>query len=288
MSELDVHESGETGGTGEQEGGHEYAQDVLDEAREGGWKPQDEMKDPSRYVDPETFVKRGREILPIVHKNNERLKKEVEALKSQVNTANLSVKKLQEYHAALEQKAYERAVRDLKAQKKEAIESGDFSTVAEIEDQIDIMKESKPQPLEEPKPQAAPGIPPILQNWMEENKSWYNDDNTEMLDYANAVSIRLRRQDPDNKVVGETFLDSVLKAVKKQFPEKFGTKRSAASAVEGGNPGGSSTRSGTKLADLPPEARAAYKDLATEDWYKDLAKSQKMTTEQLYIQDYGM
>lgn len=263
-------------------------QEILDEALAEGWRPEDEYNGKAPWVDAETFVKRGREINPILKKNNDRLLAEIKALKAEVDSSKMSVKKLEEHNASIEAKAYERALKDLKAQRREAMKQGDLDAAVDIEDAIETMEESKPQPVAVEQAGAEPKIDPVFTAWATQNKSWYNDQNPEMLDYANAVGLRLRRQDGDNKLVGEPFLEEILKAVKKQFPEKFTSRREAASAVEGSSGGRSSGNGDTRMADLPAEARAAFKELAKEEWYVSLAKSQKMTPEQLYIKDYTL
>lgn len=284
-------EGGESGGSleaGEQSQG--VPQEILDEAMAEGWRPEEEYNGKAPWVDAETFVKRGREINPILKKNNDRLLAEIKSLKAEVDSSKMSVKKLEEHNANIETKAYERALKDLKTQRREAMKQGELDAAMDIEAAIEDMEENKPQPVVvEEQLQNAPKIDPVFTEWATRNKSWYNDQNPDMLDYANAVGLRLRRQDADNKMVGEPFLDEILKAVKKQFPEKFTSRREAASTVEGSSGGrGSSGNGDTRLADLPPEARAAFKELAKEEWYVSLAKSQKLTPEQLYIKDYTL
>jgi hypothetical protein len=274
-------ELNEVGGAAE----NQIPQEILDEATSGGWKPQEDYHGKGEWVDAETFVKRGREILPLLNKNNDRLKKEIDSLRNELTESKLGVKKLQEYHAQVEQKAYDRALKDLKLQRRGAMQAGDTVAALDIEEEIADLEKSKPVvEVAAPAKAETPAIDPILTDWIEENKDWYSTKNEEMMDYANAVSLRLRRNDPNNELTGRQFLNEVKKAVKKGFPDFFGKP---VSAVEGGSNG--STRSsgqGSRLADLPSEARAAYKELAKEDWYQDLAKSQKITTEQLYLQDY--
>lgn len=284
-------EGGESGGSLDATGQEQSVpQDILDEAMAEGWRPEEEYNGKAPWVDAETFVKRGREINPILKKNNDRLLAEIKALKAEVDSSKMSVKKLEEHNANIETKAYERALKDLKTQRREAMKQGELDAAMDIEAAIENMEENKPQPVAvEEALQNAPKIDPVFTEWATRNKSWYNDQNPDMLDYANAVGLRLRRQDADNKMVGEPFLDEILKAVKKQFPEKFTSRREAASTVEGSSGGrGSSGNGDTRLADLPPEARAAFKELAKEDWYVSLAKSQKLTPEQLYIKDYSL
>jgi hypothetical protein len=281
-----------SGGGGNDGGSHDDngQAELIAEARADGWKPEEEYTGKGQWVDAETFVKRGREINPILKKHNDKLMQEIRTLKAAVDSSQMSVKALQEHNAKIEENAYKRAIADLKTQRRTAMVQGDLETAVTIEDEIESLEKEKPAPKAKEEAASAPKVDPALTEWVEENKSWYNDQNTEMLDYANVVGIRLRRQDPENLVTGKPFLEKILAAVKKQFPEKFGSKRKEGSPVEGGG-GGGGTRSpsgngGTRMADLPADARAAFKDLAKEDWYIDLAKSQKLTPEQLYIKDY--
>lgn len=264
-------------------------QKTIDEAMSDGWKPKEHFHGPDdQWVDAETFVKRGREINPILRRNNEKLHKEIAALKNQLDTTNLSLSKVQEYHSKLEERVYERAIRDLKAQRKVARSEGDDDKVDELEEQLEDMQTNKPVAHEPAK--AAPAMDASLTDWMEEQKGWFNNQNQDMMDYANAVGIRLRREDPDNHLLGKDFLDKITSAVRKQYPEKFGNRRGAPAAVGGGgesaSSSGSSGSSGKGLNSLPPEARQAYKELSREQWYVDLAKKNKMTTEQMYVSDY--
>lgn len=264
-------------------------QKILDEASADGWKPKEYFHGPEeQWVDAETFVKRGREINPILRKNNEKLQREIASLKAQLDTTNLSLSKVQEYHNKLEERVYERAIKDLKAQRKTARSEGDDERVDELEEQLEDMQGNKPVAQEPAK--ATPAMDASLTDWMEDQKSWFNNQNQDMMDYANAVGIRLRREDPDNKLIGKDFLDKITSAVRKQYPEKFGNRRGAPAAVGGGGESASSSgataSSGKGLGSLPPEARQAFKELSREKWYIDLAKKNKMTPEQMYVNDY--
>src|SRR5258708_7320220 len=101
-------EGGESGSsleaTGQEQG---VPQEILDEAMAEGWRPEEEYNGKAPWVDAETFVKRGREINPILKKNNDRLLAEIKALKAEVDSSKMSVKKLEEHNANIETKAYE-------------------------------------------------------------------------------------------------------------------------------------------------------------------------------------
>ena len=60
-------------------------QDFDSEARAQGWVSQEEFRGNEKdWVDAETFVKRGREILPILRKNNEHLLRDLNATKEEL------------------------------------------------------------------------------------------------------------------------------------------------------------------------------------------------------------
>ncbi|CAB4183418.1 hypothetical protein UFOVP1078_64, partial [uncultured Caudovirales phage] len=62
--------------------GSEVDASVIQEAVSQGWVSKDKYRgDEKDWVDAETFVKRGREILPILRKNNENLLKELNQTK---------------------------------------------------------------------------------------------------------------------------------------------------------------------------------------------------------------
>ena len=59
---------------------------VEEEARAQGWVGKDEFRgSDDDWVDADTFVKRGKEIMPILRKNNEKLLKELEDERDKIN-----------------------------------------------------------------------------------------------------------------------------------------------------------------------------------------------------------
>lgn len=302
MSTLDVEgggagEEGVDGGEGQQQPQQEPNWEAM--ARPEGWRPKEQFRgNPDDWVDAKTFVQRGREINPILRKNNERLQAEIQGVREELKEALSAVKSLQEYNAKVEQKAFERAMARLKQEKKAALAAGDHETAAELDEQLDELRDAKPTPAPAapaPAPAAAkdPKSDPVLKAWMDENASWYNEDpeNEEMVAYANSVSQIIRKHDPKmERFRGQSFLDELKRRVVKQFPDRFGRRTGSASMVEGaGGPGGGAAGGGgaKSLASLPADARAQYKQLASEKWYQDLAKSQKLTPEQMFMRDYG-
>lgn len=283
MSDLELNEGGEGGGDDA----------VQAEARREGWKPKEEYNGPEEnWVDAETFVRRGREINPILKKNNSRLQAELASLRAELGETKNSLKQVQEYHTELEKKAYERAYKTLKAELKSARREGDPDMVEELEEQLDNLKEQDPTKKAPPPPAPPPNADdpmknPVFAEWAGENP-WFTGGDEDMIDYANGVGARLQRQG----LKGRPFLDKITEAVQKQFPDKFkGGNKGKPSLVEPGGNGGTGGSGGSggrsvSIRSLPADAQQAYRDLSKEKWYQDLAKSQKLTTEQLYVKDY--
>ena len=240
--DLSTGMSSQDGGT--VPGTVEVDDETLSEAKRQGWVPKEEYSGPEdKWVDAETFVKKGKEINALLRKDNDFLKREVAEMKSTMN-------EFKKFHADTEKRAYERAMADLREQKKEAISSGDGDKVLQIDDAIDELKAQKPEPVK-----VAPQIDPAFVQWNEENK-WFGTDK-ELTDEANLIGEVIKKRNPT--MIGSEFLEEVTKRVKKAYPEKFTNgNRSRPSPVEGAT--AAKVTSGTRgktFNDLPAEAKAA-------------------------------
>lgn len=268
--------------------------DVEQEARTLGWLPKEQFKgDPAKWTDAETFVARGKEIMPILRKNNERLLAEVGTVRTQLNEVQTALKEATEsleefrkYNEETSRRAYERAVRDLRAQKVEAIKEGDGEKVVEIEDamaQLDAQsKKVTSAPAPAPKPAAAapapaPEIHPDFKAWEQDNKAWLAEPEKQA--YAQSVAGFVRAQNPT--LQGRAFLDEITKMVEKHFG---GTPTAKSEGGEGS--GGFGPRGGSRTyADLPAEAKAACDRMEArlvgenrafktrDEWRKNYAKN---------------
>ena len=256
--------------------------ELEQEAKELGWVPQENFKgDPSKWVDAETFVARGKEVMPILRKNNERLLGEVETLKGSVTElksaltqAQESLEEFRKYNEDVAKKSYEKAVRELKEQRKTALKEGDGERVVVIEEALEELdeqeKSARPAPkAPEAKPQPAPAtLHPDYKAWEADNASWLKDE--EKKTYAMSMAQYLRST---TKATGREFLDLVSAEVESRFGRANGTSK-----VEGGTR--ETGRSGRNYSDLPLEARQACDRMAgklvgpnrafrsMEDWRK--------------------
>ena len=255
------------------------------EARAQGWVAAEEFRgSESDWVDAETFVRRGKEIMPILRKNNEKLLKELGEARKIAEEARESAKEFREY----QKQQFEKKTKDLEGQleqlkqaKRDAITQGDGDRAIAIDDAMDDLKEQRLEAKEdlkaaEEKAKEVPQITqdPILNTWMEKN-DWFGKD-SRMTGVANGLGVELRRENPS--LNGQAFLDKLDSELQEMFPEKFGKKRTP-NPMEG-SPNGTarpSVSSGKKTYNnLPPEAKVAC----------DKFVKQGLMTKEAYVAEY--
>ena len=246
---------------------HSIEQDTITEAKRQGWVPQDEYDGPTeKWVDAETFVKKGKEINALLRKDNEFLKREVAEMKS-------TMMEFKKFSADNEKRAYERALSELREQKKQAVSQGDGDKLLEVDDAIEELKEQRAKEAQQIKVETNKPDP-LFVEWNDENK-WFGKD-TELTEEANMIGETIKRRQPT--LIGREFLDEVTKRVKKMYPEKFtNANRDKPSPVEGTTGNKSSSKTGKySFNDLPPEAKSACLKF----------EKQKLLSREEYIRDF--
>ena len=252
---------------------------VEKEARLFGWVPKEEFRgSETDWVDADVFVKRGKEINPILRKNNELLMKKLDEKAKEIDSIKASVEEFKKFQKeSFERKSaeYEVQIAQLKTQKREAIAAGDGDKVVDIDDQIDSLKEAQKEAKkeaekkpEEPKQtEAQVSVPddPELQSWLGRNQ-WFGED-LEMTDVANGLGSTVRKQFPH--LTGRAFLDKLDEKIVEYFPHKVLGNKAKGSAVDTtGNVRGG-TSSGKKSYDnLPADAKEACDRFIANGWIK--------------------
>jgi hypothetical protein len=264
---------------------NEISTEVQHEAESQGWVPKERFRgNESDWVDADTFVKRGREILPILRKNNENLIKDLQATKDQLKEFREAAEEFKKFQReSYERKAqeYESQIQEIKESRAQAISDGDGQKVNALDDALDQAKENFKEAKQsvkdvvsakdpEPTPEA---IDPGLQAWLDRN-TWFGQDKR-LTGMVNGIGESLRLEFPLLK--GQAFLDKLDEVLAEEFPNKFGKKQSPSSRVESGS--GRQSRSGGNAQsydNLPSEAKSAC----------DRFVKQKLMTREQYVADF--
>lgn len=197
-------------------------------ARAGGWRPKEEWEGlEEAWVDAGEFNYRG-ELMGRISEQSGKIhsyKDEVEELKTTVND-------LKSHNEKIAENEYKRIMKQLRLRKAEAIDEGEGSTVAEIEEQMDTLKESreaaKAAPAAKPETTNIPDMNPEVQSWLvNPQNAWYNT-NKVLHHTANGLAVDIAAENPDwspGQVLAE--MDT---QIRKELPHKF-----SPSAVTGGD-----------------------------------------------------
>lgn len=238
--------------------------EIEQEAKLQGWVPQAEFKgDESKWVDAETYVDRGRHIMPILQNNNKRLVSELDSVKSVVESLKLTVanqsqsmEELKKFHEESSRAQVEKVRRELLADLKNAKSEGDIDQEIELTSELSkfdaaqkIVKEAPPAPA--PLKQEAQMHPDTVA-WMKEN-SWYGQDD-ERTGLMDGIARKMRKE--NSELIGKAFLEEAARRVSAKLDPEESTRNSK---VEGGSRNGSSSvASGniTSYSALPADARA--------------------------------
>jgi hypothetical protein len=269
---ADNQNAGVLSGADSDSGVDEAQQQIEARARGMGWTPKDEFKgDPAKWRDAAEFVERGESLLPLVKAQNKRLEREVAELKQ-------TTRELGDYLTKTEQRAYDRAIADLKQQRKDAIAAGDGDAFDKAEDQIKVLERDVAAKAAKHAQKVDDGADPVYTEW-ESRNPWLKD--AELSDYAEFAAQKLRAN--GEKATGAEFLDLVAQKVKAQFPAKFtNPRRETAQAVEGAAP---ARRGGGKTyADMPADARAACDRMAKNGFAGNEEAAKKFKDQ--YVKQY--
>lgn len=235
------------------------------EAMAQGWRPKEEFQgDPDRFIDAGEFLRRGELFSKIDHQNKE------------LKQLRMAMEQFKTHHANVEKAAYDRAIADLKKQRKEALAEGDVDQYDALDSQIEELKDEKEQFVRQQAQQAqVPVVNPEFSAWQARNP-WYTNDAV-MAGAANAFGIELAKKG----VPPLEVLKQVEAKIKEEFPHKFSNpNRSKPSAVEGASsPRGAGNKSKYQPSEMEKRVgmnlvrSGAFEKI--EDYYAELEKMEK-------------
>lgn len=224
--------------------------DFESEAKAEGWVPKEAFKgDSTKWVDAETFVKRGEEILPIVNAKNRKLVETVDGLRKEIDDLKLGNSQFREFHEksiAKERQERDAAIAQLETIRKKAVTDGDGEAFDRADKRI---QELRAQPARQPN-----GLNDVQRAWLADN-TWYQTDRT-LKALADGLSDDLARARPE--LVGKReFLDELTKLVKAEMPHKFENPNRQRTTVENAPPNGGGGGKGKTYENLPADAKSA-------------------------------
>ena len=209
---------------------------IEEQARLRGWKPEEEYRGPpGRWRSAEDFMRIGQNDLAITREENRRLatklgrlEKNFSGLQNTMAEQTAALKHMTDLARRADKQGYDRAMRELKAQRSEAVEAGDKTAFEQIEQQINTLESErveaeKPPTSEPPKPVMDPDIEAFIKA-----NPWYSRDEVlgkAMIGFYDIV----QRKHPDFSV------DEILAEAKRrtiaEWPEKFPQTRRPAAPV---------------------------------------------------------
>lgn len=181
--------------------------EIEQRALEMGWRPKDDFSgNEEDFIDAKEFVRR-QPLYDKIHKQSgdiKELRRAMEAFKTHFTT--------------VQEAAYQKALRELKDQRKDALANGDGDRFEQLDEEIKSAQEqvaALKAAKETPIVQDTPTEHPEFSAWKTRNR-WY-DSTGYMRTFADDYGTRLAAQGvPPNEV-----LKQVEQAVRKEFPHKF-------------------------------------------------------------------
>lgn len=211
--------------------------EVEQQAYKEGWRTkeeysQDSTKDPSRWIPADEFMRRK----PLFEKIDS-LKQESYQSRKELQEVKKALNDLSDHHKKVRDNEYKRALDELKAQRRVAIEDSNIQVVEAIEERMDSLKEEKQefdaQLKQEQQTQTKAGPTAEYVEWVKDN-SWYNT-NKEMHDFADSLGVSYLQSNP-NATPNDVF-SYVTKQTKRAYPDSFPeARKSRPSAVDSSTP----------------------------------------------------
>lgn len=240
-------------------------------ARKMGWRPLADWRgDPKLWRGAREFVERGENTAPILSERLHSLERKYDAQGRQLTEANTKLKESGETLTALykwaqraDERAYARAVEDLKAKQRAAVADANTEAYDAAQREIATLEAGRgevltPEPTRAPPPPPPPPEPPakdpVLDAWVSANADWWYSD-PEMQEMAVSTFGVLERTRPQMST--QHKLDEVLSRIKRMYPDKFANpRRRAPPAVnEPGGPNAQPRNKAYSYEDLPKEEK---------------------------------
>jgi hypothetical protein len=263
---------------------HEDDAETVERARRMGWKGRESFTgDPAKFVTAGRFLAEGVQNPAVLLERyntldgrTARMERALDGTRQELQQALLTVREMTALTRTADQRAYERARREIMRQRETAVETGDTAAFKRLETEMDdLAKTAPPAAVAAPVQVQAPApsdaasrpVPDEVQEFFTRNP-WYTAD-TALRDAADTV---FRGLGGFGKAGAElrSALSATEQRMRSLFPDKTGAPMAAASENAGGNgrsapavepaSGGAPRRTSTRWTfdTLPKESKVAF------------------------------
>ncbi|GAA4478326.1 hypothetical protein [Gluconacetobacter asukensis] len=239
--------------------------EVEAQARRMGWVPRDDFRgDVEKWRPARDFLDRGMTLLPVLQQQYRALDGRYATMQAQLRDSQKALADLTERTRRADERAYQRAVRDIEGRRQAAVASGDTTAFAVAERDLQDLRDTAPLPAARveapPAPAPAPverveSMPTEIMDFVQANP-WFSRD-AEARQDAIAIQSAVDRQHPGLSLAER--LEITRRKVRQLHPALFENRRreapppvspSRGEGGRGGNPRG--------FEALPAEARREY------------------------------
>lgn len=264
-----------------------------EQARKKGWKPLDEFKgNEADWVDAKEFLGR------------EKLYDKIKDLKGDLHRQQVrhdkTLEEISHHMAKTEERAFERAKKELQAQRREAMRNEDPDKVEKIEADLEQLEKDRQAAIKAvPKVQQNSGPTPAFQEWQSGNQ-WFKLGSTGMPENemtSDAIAIGTGYAAANPNLSHAQVLEHVSKKIKQMYPNEFESTDTSASqpqrkqplveSASGGNrnSGAASKKLKVSKSDLTDDQQRIMTTIVRSGVLKAKAEKNKVSQEQQYLMD---
>ena len=176
-----------------------------------------------------------------------------------LRTSNVEFSKHHQRTMENQKREYDQRISELTAERSQAINDGDGQKFTIVDDQINDLRTTEQQPVEDPRRAEHDRM---TSAWVQENK-WYDDRSSQLRWYVDSVAGPAAEREG---YTGQAYLSELTRRAKEKFPEEFDNPaRTQPASVDTGGTRQDSTPQPKTFASLPDDAKAAFARFAKDN-----------------------
>lgn len=224
-------------------------EEAESQARLLGWRPKEEFNgDDTKFTDAKTFLDKANTNVPMLRENAKKIDARNRQLEEQIKSMNEKLQALTKRADEADKLGYERAIREIEARQRQAVENGDVEAWDNLQKQKQDLNKNPIHPGNTPINQGIDINDQIAIQVFEQSNPWFKKDpdlNEDMVGFI--MGIKSKNPDLALSEVLERAKERTIKA----NPDKFAEKKNAvlSSSSEGGK---------KSYASIPAADRAVY------------------------------